>query len=172
MTRTSSLLLLDGDYADRLNALYAEARRIEGETPANRRASDSSAYKAAREAYEALRVEAEEAGTRVSLRAIGRKEWRALKEKHPPRSGEDVPKETAESDRMAGVNVETIEDDLVHAALVEPEFTSRAAFDEWVDGLAEADFQTILVRAWSLVNVAQIDPKSLPALPTRKSGGN
>lgn len=164
--RTSSLLLLDGDYADRLNALWAEAKRIESLPSGNRRAADRSAYAAIRADYEALKAEAEAAGTRVTVRALGRREWRELKVKHPPRSGENVSKDDAEADQRASVNVDSVQDDLVFAALLEPKFESRAAYDEWANLLAEADFQEILLRAWSLVNISATDPKSLPASPT------
>lgn len=173
MSRTSSMLLLTGDYADRLNALYAEAQRLERvERSASLRLGEASAYEALRAEYEALKAEAEEAGVRVVLRSLGRRDWRSLKEKHPPRAGEGVSDSDVEADRAAGVNVDTIEDDLVYASLVEPEFTSRAAYDEWADELSEGDFRSIVMRAWSLVNVAAIDPKSLPASQTRRSDAN
>ena len=175
MSRTSTIMLLTGDYADRLNALYAEAMRLERsedtETLLN---GEVSAYERVREQYEALKAEAEEQGVKVVLRSLGRRAWRDLKVKHPPRlkGAEGVDDERAAADRAAGVNVDTVEDDLVYASLIEPEFSSRAAFDEWADDLAEGDFKTIVLRAWSLVNVAAVDPKSLPASLTRRSDAN
>src|SRR5690606_11689229 len=104
------------------------------------------------------------------LEAIGRRAWRELQEKHPPRTEGDP--DTIKSDQMAGVHIKDASDDLVYASLVEPEFSSRAAYDEWADTLSEAEFQTILRRAWELANVSQYDPKSLPASRTRSTGGS
>lgn len=166
--RTTTVLLLSGDYADRLDDLYGRAEQVEqSERPA--RLGESSEYAAIRAEYEALKAEAEAAATKVSLEAIGRKQWRALKERHPPRKGDDVDEDVRRGDRAAGVNIETVEDDLVYASLVEPKFESRAQYDEWADSLSEAEFQTVLFAAWKLVNVARTDPKSLPASPTRSS---
>ena len=118
--------------------------------------------------YAELKEQAEADGLRVVLKAVGRREWRRLKEAHPPRTEGDA--EVVKGDRLAGVNVTTVEDDLVYASLVEPAFDNRAQYDEWADELSEGEFQTILRRAWSLANVAQFDPKSLPASPTRSNG--
>lgn len=171
MSRQTTVLLVTGDYADRLNALYAEAQAAERAASASsRRLNDSSLYDDLKAQYDALKAEAEAQAIKVTLKAIGRREWRVLKEKHPPRAEGDP--ETLKGDRLAGVNADTVEDDLVYASLVEPAFTTRAQYDEWVDALSEGEFQTILSRAWSLVNVAATDPKSLPALLTRSGDAN
>jgi hypothetical protein len=157
-----------------------EAQRLEREAekradkPTSRRMGESADadLAAARQAFNDLRAEAEADGIRVTLKAIGRKEWREIREKHPPRSGEGVDPEVAKQDRLAGVNADTVEDDLVYAALVAPEFKSRDAFNEWVDELPEGDFQAVLQRAWSMVNVARVDPKSLPVSPTLNGATN
>lgn len=175
MSRTSRVLLLSGDYAERLSALYEaalEAAEHEASESASgaRRIGEQSAYTTLRAEHDALREEAERAGTVVVLKALGRKEWRAIKDKHPPRDAAEHGEDVAKADRLAGVNTESVEDDLVYASLVEPEFSSRAAFDEWVDDLSEGEFTTIVNRAWALTNVAMVDPKSLPASLTRSSG--
>lgn len=173
MARTSTMLLLTGDYADRLDALYAAAQaaaREDEKSPSPRRLNELTESAALRKEYEDLRAEAEKDAVKVVLHAIGRREWRDLKAKHPPRV-EGVSEDIQRADRLAGVNVDTVEDDLVHASLVEPSFSSRAAFDEWVnDEISEGDFQAILQRAWMLVNVARVDPKSLAPSQAQTSG--
>src|SRR5690606_25362029 len=98
--------------------------------------------------------------------------WRELKEKHPPRTGEVASKEEVDADRAAGLNVETASDDLLYAAIVEPEFTSRAAFDEWADALTNGQFTTLVFAAWEHANRARFNPKALPASLTRSSATN
>lgn len=167
MAQTATIHLLSGDYPDRLNALWAAAKAAEKDESA-RTLAEGDPYEALAAEYDALKSEAIAEGKTVKIKAVGRREWRRLKEQHPPRTegSEDVIK----GDRLAGVNVASVEDDLVFVSLIEPEFTSRAAYDEWADELSEGEFQTILQRAWQLANIAQYDPKSLPASPTRSSG--
>lgn len=164
--RKSTILLLTDDYADRLNDLYGQAQAAEREAERTaRRVGEQSDYMRLRDEYEALKASAEAEGIKVTLQSISRPAWRKLKSQHPPRI-EGVDDDTRNADRLAGVNVDTVEDDLVHASLVEPVFSSRAAFDEWADGLSEGEWQVIVRRAWELTNVARVDPKSLRSLPT------
>lgn len=166
MPRTATVHLLGGDYAERLNALYQaanEARDDDGP----RTMAEAHPYDTLSAEYAALKAEALEAATTVELTAIGRKAWRELKAKHPIRSGEGVPEEDAKSDRRAGVNVETVEDDLVYASITAPSFSTRAAFDEWADRLSEGEWQTLTGKAWELANMARFDPKDLPSSLTR-----
>lgn len=171
MARTRTILLLTGDYADRLNVLYAAAKAAEADK-SPRLLGDGDPYLELAAEYEALKAEAEADGLRVVLRDPGRKRFRDLRAKHPPRTGEDVDPDTVKADRLAGMNIDAAEDDLLHISVIEPAFTSRAGFDEWLDELGEGEFQTLLRAAWELVNVAQFDPKSLPPLPTRNDGGS
>lgn len=170
MSRTSTLLLVNGDYADRLQALYSAVLDAERASQSSaRRLVDESEVEALRVAYDELKAEAEAEGTKVTVRSLGRREWRQLKEKHPPRT--EGPDDVLRADAQAGVNIDSIADDLVHAALLEPKL-DRRAFDAWADEMPEADFQAILQRAWSLVNVAQTDPKALPSWRTQSNGAN
>lgn len=166
MAQRATILLLTGDYPDRLNALWQAAQQAkQDETPLL--AGELHPYEALRDDYEALKAEAERDGVRVVLEGVGRREWRRLREAHPPRTEGD--EDTVKADRTARVNVDTVEDDLVFASLVEPEFETREAFDEWADALSEGEWQTVLRRSFGLANIAQYDPKALPPLPTRSS---
>lgn len=167
MAQTTTIHLLTGDYPDRLNAAFAAAKAAEkDETPLLN--GEDHPYDVLAAEYAELKAEAEESGISVTLEAIGRKGWRELKQNHPPRTEGDA--DAIKGDRLAGVNTSTVEDDLVYASVKVPEFSSRGAYDEWADALSEGEFQTILQKAWSLANVAQFDPKSLPASRTRTSG--
>lgn len=182
MAQTVTRVIPDGDYPKRLNDAYAAAMAakkdeddgkalplLNGEEPA-------SAVLAAEHAALKAEAEADALSKRrvVTLRGLGRQKWRELKTIHPARlEGEAVDKETANGDRLAGVNTATVEDDLVFASISEPKFADRAEYDEWVNNdISEGEFQMLLRDAWSLVNIAQVDPKSLPSSPTRSDGGN
>lgn len=169
MAQETTIKLLSGDYPDRLNAAYQAALAAEKDTRPLLNSEEHPFVVLSRE-YAELKAEAEAAGVIVTLRAVGRRDWRELKANHPPRTEGDP--EIIKGDRLAGVNVSTVEDDLVYRSVTSPEFSSRGAYDEWADSLSEGEFQTILRRAWELANIAQFDPKSLPASPTRSNGGN
>lgn len=180
MAQTLTREFPDGDYPTRLNAALAaftaaeehEAKHGTGpllngqKSPAETLADEYNALK------DEAKADAAEKGRIVTLRALGRKQWRPLKEAHPPRAGEGVDEDAAKGDRLAGVNTETVEDDLVFASIVEPRFESRAEFDAWADELSEGEWQTLVRDAWRLVNVAQFDPKSLPSSRTQTAGEN
>jgi hypothetical protein len=179
MAQTITRTFPDGDYPSRLNLAYAAYQAACQDEQKNGPPSDllageqSPADQLAAE-YQALKAEAEadaaEKRRVVTLRAVGRQVWRDLKKKHPPRTEGD--EDTVKGDRRATVNTDTVEDDLVHVSVVEPKFTSRAAFDEWADDLSEGEFQILVQTAWELVNVAQFDPKSLPPSQIRSVGEN
>lgn len=166
-----------GDYMERLNTLWAaynaavedEAKESGGEA---RLMLEGSASETLREQYEALRAESTDAAKEsrrfVRLQGVSRSVKRELERKHPPRTeGED--EDTLKADRAAGMNLATVDDDLLYASVIEPEFKGRADFDEWADDLTDGEFQVLVRDAWTLANVAQFDPKSLPALPTQRS---
>lgn len=108
---------------------------------------------------EALYAEALSKANIVTLTAVSRDEWRKLKEKHPPRTGDEGSEADRKADAEAGHNVTTIDDDLVHASLVEPKFTSRAAFDEWAGALGAGEWQTLVNVAWQITNGIRSVPK-------------
>lgn len=169
MAQVTTLYLLTGDYPDRLQRLWDAATAAENDTTPLLEGEEHP-YDILRAEHEGLKSEAEANGIKVTLQAVGRKGWRELRAKHPARTEGDP--DTVKGDRIAQVNRETVEDDLVYASVCFPEFTSRSAYDEWADALSEGEFQTILGKAWSLANVAQFDPKSLPELRTHSSGKN
>lgn len=161
MPVTKTLHLLTGDYPDRLDQLEAALNRAEKDADGGvpRTALEGDPVEELSAEFTAMKAEAREAGTTVVLTAVGRKVWRELKAKHPVRSGDDVDPDVAKADRNAGVNTETVEDDLVYESLTAPQFSSRAGFDEWADKLSEGEWQTILVTAWGLANGARLGPK-------------
>jgi hypothetical protein len=157
-----------GDYGDRLDRAYAAAMdALNSESAATMLEGD--AYTELRAEYDALAAESKEAsraaGLYVVLREVSRKDWRKIKADHPPRT--EGSEDAVKGDRIAGFNTDEAEDDLVFAALVEPKFTTRAAFDEWADNLGAGKFAAVAEQAYLFTVGARVNPKSLPASPTR-----
>lgn len=180
MAQTVTRVIPDGDYPARLNKAFnaaMQAAEDEEKNPPKLLNGQQAASEILAAEHQTLLQEAEEDARSkrrvITLRALGRSKWRELKAAHPVRlEGDDVDAETAKEDRLAGINTASVEDDLVFASIIEPKFTSRGDYDEWVDELSEGEFQMLLRDAWSLVNIAQVDPKSLPPSRTRSNGGN
>lgn len=183
MAQQVTITLLSGDYPQRLLKLAEAVIAARGDK-SEMYMNEIHPAETLAEEYEALRVEAEESGTRVVLDAIGRKVWRRLKAAHPIRTEPDVDADTAKGDRIAGLNAESVEDDLLHASVVEPSeyactqdqpdqsaacalgnaCSGRLAYAKWADDvLSEGEFQQLLKRAWTLSQSAVIDPKALPS---------
>lgn len=157
-----------GDFPERLETAYRAAQEALNDS-SPRVMLEEDAYTQLKGEYDALREESREAsraaGMYVVLREVSRKDWRQIKADHPPRTDGDP--EAVKADRVVGMNTETAEDDLVYAALVEPEFRSRAAFDEWADDLGAGKFAAIAEAAYLLTVGGRRDPKELPASPIR-----
>lgn len=122
--------------------------------------------------YAALREEAQaEARSErrfVRLEALSRSTLRSLKEKHPPRT--EGAEDDVKADRMSGMNIKSVEDDLVYASIIEPEFSSRGDFDEWADEvLSGGEFEVILQTAWTMAVTGESNPKPRPASQTQRS---
>lgn len=162
-----------GDFPERLDQAFAAANAaLEDASP--RTMLEEDPYTVLKAEYDELREESKAAsraaGTYVVLREVSRKDWRQIKADHPPRTEGDP--ESVKADRMTGMNTDTAEDDLVFAALVEPEFSSRKAFDDWADNLGAGKFAAIAEQAYLLTVGARRDPKALPDSPTRSTSQN
>lgn len=116
------------------------------------------AAKAAAEAHDTFVNEAAERAAKVKVRALPRKQWRALKLAHPMRviatpetktdaTGTEVlvyTEQPHDDDQAYGFNTETMPDALVPPALDElGQFATPAARDAFIDGLSEPDFKRI-----------------------------
>lgn len=159
-----------GDFPERLDVAYAAAMKaMDDETPLT--GLEQHPYEVLKAEYDELCAESREASraakTYIVVREVSRGDWRKIKAEHPPRTEGDP--EAVKADRVTGMNNDTAEDDLVYAALVEPVFSTRAAFDEWADRLGAGKFAAIAEQAYLLTVGARRDPKSLPALPTPRS---
>jgi hypothetical protein len=171
---TRTLLLLGGDYAERLDRLYAaieDAQSQDDEGNAALTMMEAHPVKALEQEYQDLKAEAEAEARQerreVKMLAVGRRQWRELKDKYPPRT--EGSEEQVRGDRMLGLNTEAAEDDVVYASICEPEFKSRDAFDEWADDLSPGEWKHLAEHAWGLAIGVRFDPKSPPGFSTRST---
>lgn len=152
-----------GDFADRLDRAYAAAMdALENEGP--RTLMEEEPYTVLKREYDELceesRTASKDARLFVRFGEVSRKQWREIKAVHPPRTeGDD---ETVSGDRYLGFNVESGQDDLVFAAIVEPEFSSRKDFDDWADNLGAGKWEAVSKKALEVTLGARVNPKSLP----------
>lgn len=179
MAQTRTDTFPDGEYPQRLNDLYGAldlALKDEEKNPPVLLGGEDLPSTILAAEYVALKAEADADAKKkqrvVTLAGVGRRTWLELKRTYPPRTGEGVDPEAAKGDRLAGVNAETVGDDLLYASVTAPKFKSRAAFDEWLDKWSEGEYQTLLQGAWTLANTAAINPKSLPASLSVRSDTN
>lgn len=151
--RIDTVTILQGEDDQRLRELRATVDRLKpkkGGEPAT--LDETSALQAAEEAVEEFKAEAEERGVKVVLRALGRKTWRDLIAKHPPR-------EDNEGDKALGANTETFEEELVAASIASPTFSSVEERDHFLDSLSIATFGELGIKAWSLNMGSAASPK-------------
>src|SRR5690349_1582050 len=158
-----------GDFAERLDRAYTAAMdALENEGPTT--LLEASPYETLKAEYDALCEESRQASkeARLFIRfgEVSRRAWRELKAANPPRTEGD--EESIKADRYLGFNVESGEDDLVFAAIVEPEFSSRKDFDDWADNLGAGKWDAVAKKALEVTLGARANPKSLPASPTQK----
>lgn len=130
---------------------------------------DGDPVAALREQYEAERKAVEDAakadGRYALLRELGRNAWREVKAKNPPRDDN-------KGDSVLGFNTDTVEDDLVRAAVVEPAFSTDSDFHTWAEEQGNSAWALLAATAWELTNGERRDPKPLPASLTRSTEQN
>lgn len=153
--RTAEVVIYQGDDLARIAELHAAVERATANTgPARIGDTEQSPARAAAEEYDAFVAEAAERAVVVRLRQLPRKEWRAVRDQHPERDGN-------EGDARVGFNVDTIGETLVPAAMVEPTFESHADTEAFLDALSQADFERLTVTAHALNAQTVADPKGL-----------
>jgi hypothetical protein len=168
--RTAVITIYGGDYLDRIRHLerLAEAAKDDAEDQGPRINSDVPEYLELARQHDDLVREAEASALHVRVRALGRREWKALVAEHPPRvAGKDgATEDQAKSDALSGVNDETFKDALVAASVIEPEGITP----EDLDQLADIDYDRIYLRSFALNRGAAPDPKaSLVSRLTQKN---
>jgi hypothetical protein len=148
--RTSVVTIYGGDYLDRLRHLEQQHKAaVESERSSSRLLADDAQSPAIAAEHERLKAEAEETALHVTLRALGRKAWRALVEEHPPRPG-------VTSDSDVGVNEATFKEALVPASIVSPELS-----EDDLDAISDIDWDRLYFTAFALNRSPAASPKAL-----------
>lgn len=162
--RTATVTLYQGDDFERLAELrraadLATARAEEAEKNGAARADGEPADpELAADAqrkqgeYDAFVDVASERAIGVRLRAMPGKKFRALMAEHPPREDHD-------GDAQYDVNTETLPDPLLVESIEEP-VLSPGARQDFVDDLAEGDYERLWVSAYWLNRMPGGDPKA------------
>lgn len=164
--RTQEVPLFQGGDLARIKELSKAVESALGRTSVRRLGEGSSDATAAAAEHDAFVEEAKARAVIVTIVALGRRQWRDLVLKHPPREGD-------KADEEFGFNVQDLGEDLVCLSLMRPGSSPRfdaVEGDEtglqvspeavvWVDQLAHADFQRIFSAAY-LLNEESFDPKA------------
>lgn len=160
-SRTTTVVLFQGDDLDPIEELRADVQEAAGLADGNRRLGDDPVATAAQH-YDEFVDEAVKRAVKVTLNAVGRKEFRALVEKHPPRPDNEV-------DDGWGFNYETFADSLVpecfEGAISEtpennPDVSSPNKRDAFLDALSDGDWSRLYSAALLLNQGSGPDPKA------------
>ena len=151
--RTETVIILQGDDDETLRHLRAEVERTapkKGAPSAQSTMDEGDPHEAAVTAYEVFAEEAADRGIKVILRALGRKTWKELTAKHPPREGN-------ENDEQQGMNLESLNDEIVLPCMASPggSLEERSAF---LDSLNEGQYGDLALRAYWLNVGRSADP--------------
>lgn len=156
---TTVVTLLQGDDLDGIVARADDVTREAKATPQARLGDDP--VRDAIVKYDEGMDAAVERAVKVKMTQLPRKEYRALKNEHPPRmvDGPDGPVVHAE-DAPWGFNRETFGDVLVPPCVDLDQFDSEAARDAFLDGLSDGWFSKLYSAAVSLNQGAGPDTKA------------
>jgi hypothetical protein len=164
--RTATVTIYQGNYLDEIAFLRRKieaAQEAEKGDPTPRLLSEiPESLQLVRE-HDALVAEAEKTAIVVKLVHIGRKRYHDLMVKHPPRTSDDVPKETRDADVDLGRDQDGFFEDLVPMSIIEPAFDDDTDRQRFLEDLAPVDWERIKWAAYSLNEVATADPKLFPA---------
>lgn len=174
--RTATVVIYQGDDLVRLSELDDAATKAELAQKQAERAKNipgrvrllnepddvAAAVIAATEEYEAAKAardefasEAEARGVAVALKSLPRKDWRRLRNAHPPRDGNS-------EDEMFDCNVDALPDEAFPMSIDRAESTIEGDLDEFLDSLTDYDYYRRLFPTMLALNVggAAADPKA------------
>lgn len=118
-------------------------------------ASASEAFDDAKAERDAFAAEADERGVVVALHSLPRKDWRRLRNAHPPREGN-------REDEAFDCNVDSLPDEALPPSVDRDESTIDGDLDEFLESLSSHDYYQRLFLTMLALNVggAAADPKA------------
>lgn len=156
--RMERIPIYQGDDEAKIGELEAEAKRLKPDPEKPRLLCDDpeAEYRAACEAHDEFKREAESRAVIVVVQALRRRQWRSLVAEHSPRDDNAA-------DAALGVNLQTFPDALVPISVTEPKFDSPADRDDFLDMLSDVQYDTLFWAAFRLNRGGGIDPKDFLA---------
>lgn len=125
------------------------------------------------EKMEVLRIDMREYTYPFRVRALPKREFRALVNEHPPRSTKNDGGETEinQVDALFNVNVDSFFDAMVKRSIVDPELTPSEYSDLVDEKLTDNQFESLALRCWRLnKNDVDIPFSSAASKISRNSG--
>lgn len=153
--RAAIVALYQGTDSEQIAVLREAAERAaKDESKAPRLMHEESSAEALAAKHDEFVAEAKGRAIMVELRALGRKQWRALVAANPPRDGN-------EDDQAVGVDEDKFSEALVPASIATPAFERDADRDAFLDSLSDAQFSKLYITAFALNRTVAADPKEL-----------
>lgn len=163
--RTATVTIFQGDALDEIEHLRRKAEAVrEASDTVTRRYGEVSEYEQIRAEHDELVKAAEADAIVVKVRNLGRKQYRDLKAKFPPRE-EGVSEQVKAADAQIGANEDAFFDALVPLSMLAPAFGSDAERTAFLDELSAIDFERLKLTAFRLNEYQAADPKLLPVFP-------
>lgn len=103
----------------------------------------------------------------LRLRALGRLQWKALKDEHPPRKGDDG--KTIPEDVFVGVNRQSFFNALVRATIAAPVLDAETLDLLLDEKLTDGQWEDLCTIAWNMNEDKVSVPLFSAASPSRKS---
>lgn len=154
--RTERVVIYQGDDIARLRDLDEAAIKAEADLSAAKRAAKKDGAQdlvdvqqrrdeavAERDRFAA---EAEGRGVVVMLKQLGRKDWRRLRNAHPPREGNS-------EDEALDCNVDSMPDEAIPLSIDHDQSTIEGDLDEFLDSLSTHDYYMRLFNTVLRLNV-------------------
>ncbi len=159
--RTTTVLLFQGDDLDPIRD-HADAveKAVRSSGPARMGDELDPVISGTTQAFDEFLEAASERAVKVTLTAVGRRQYRDLLNAHPPRiqTNEDGANVAHPDDAGIGFNRQTFGDDLVPACMVDQGAPDEVA--AFLDELSDGDFSKLYSAAVTLNQSAGPDPKT------------
>lgn len=169
--QTKTVVLFQGDDLARIDELSEAVSSAMSQTGLPATLDETDPVQDAAKEHDDFVTEATERALKIVVQVLNRRQWRSLKDAHPPRmETTKVPTEEGEPeieeitplpvDGVMGFNAETMPDALVPPSIAAGQFDTPADRDKFLDSLSDRNFSKIYSAAVWLNAGVQSDPKA------------